>query len=209
VNWDATVLVEGVRYSVPHQLVDTRVWVRFHGDDLVITAVGEHGPGEVARHARSTPGTPSIQAEHYPPPTAAANAAGERTPRAGSAAETEFLALGPGAASWLVEAAGSGARGVRRKMAEAVALAKLHPPGQVDRALGTAAAAGRFAENDVLRILAHQAGRDVNKPTTRASEAHSLQPGTSAWSGFGLTPPPEPPSPEPDPAGLDPAGEPS
>lgn len=28
VNWDATVSVEGVRYSAPHQLVDTRVWVR-------------------------------------------------------------------------------------------------------------------------------------------------------------------------------------
>lgn len=200
VNWDATVSVEGVRYSVPHQLIDTRVWVRFHGDDLVITAVGEAGPGEVARHARSSPGSPSIQPEHYPPPTAAANAAGQRTPRAGSATEAEFLALGPGAASWLVEAAGSGARGVRRKMAEAVALGKLHPPGEVDRALGAAAVAGRFAENDVLRILAHQAGREVSKPATRASETHSLQPGTSAWSGFGTT--------TPDPAESDPAGEP-
>jgi hypothetical protein len=78
VNWDATVSVEGVRYSVPHQLVDTRVWVRFHGDDLVITAIDTTGPGtgpvEVDRHARSTPGSPSIQAEHYPPPTAAARA---------------------------------------------------------------------------------------------------------------------------------------
>ena len=206
VNWESTVSVEGVRYSVPHQLVDTRVWVRFHGDDLVITAVGEHGPVEVARHARSTPGTPSIQAQHYPPPTAAAAADGQRAPRATTAEETAFLALGPGAASWLVEAAGAGARGVRRKMAEAVALAKLHPPGQVDRALGTAAVAGRFAENDVLRILAHQAGREVGKPTVRVSETHSLQPGTRAWSGFGIT---APSAPEPDPAGLDPAGDPS
>jgi hypothetical protein len=91
-------------------------------------------------------------------------------------------------------------------MAEAVALAKLHPPGEVDRALGTAAVAGRFAENDVLRILAHQAGRDIGKPTVSASETHSLQPGTSAWSGFGLT---STAPPEPDPAGLDPVGEPS
>jgi transposase len=210
VNWESTVSVEGVRYSVPHQLVDTRVWVRFHGDDLVVTAVGADGPVEVARHARSTPGTPSIQAEHYPPPSSAAAADGERAPRATSAEETAFLALGPGAASWLVEAAGSGARGVRRKMAEAVALAKLHPPGEVDRALGTAAIAGRFAENDVLRILAHQAGREVNKPTVRASETHSLQPGTRAWSGFGITTMhATAPDPDPDPAGLDPAGEPS
>jgi hypothetical protein len=215
VNWDATVSVEGVRYSVPHQLADTRVWVRFHGDDLVITAIDPAiegggpgtGPVEVARHTRSTPGNPSIQAEHYPPETAAAAAAGERVPRASSAEETAFLALGPGAAAWLVEAAAAGARGIRRKMAEAVALAKLHPPGQVDQALGTAAIAGRFAENDLLRILAHQAGRTVNKPTIRASETHSLQPGTAAWSGFGIT---EQQTSNPaalDPAALDPSGE--
>ena len=54
--------------------------------------------------------------------------------------------------------------------------------------MGTAAIAGRFAENDVLRILAHQAGETVAKPAARASETHSLQPGTAAWSGFGVTP---------------------
>jgi len=38
VNWDCTISVEGVRYSVPHHLVDTRVWARFHGDELIVTA---------------------------------------------------------------------------------------------------------------------------------------------------------------------------
>jgi len=65
-------------------------------------------------------------------------------------------------------------------------------------ALGTAAVARRFAENEVLRILAHQVGHTVNTPAVRASETDSLQPGTAAWSGFGVT--------EPfDPAPLDPA----
>ena len=50
VNWDCTISVDGVRYSVPHQLVDTRVWVRFHGDELIVTAVTDTGPREVARH---------------------------------------------------------------------------------------------------------------------------------------------------------------
>lgn len=66
-GWDATISVEGVRYSVPHELVDTRIWARFHGDELIVTAVGEAGPVEVARHARSTPGSPVISDEHYPP----------------------------------------------------------------------------------------------------------------------------------------------
>ncbi len=183
VNWDATISVEGVRYSVPHQLVDSRVWARFHGDELIVTAVGEAGPTEVARHPRAVPGRPSIMDAHYP---ARANRDGDRTPRAHTAAEAAFLALGPGAAAWLVEAAAAGTRGVRRKMAEAVALAKLHGADATDRALGTAALAGRFADNDLIRILAHQStGGDGE--ITRASEAHSLQPGTSAWATFGTT----------------------
>ena len=70
-------------------------------------------------------------------------------------------------------------------MAEAVTLAKLHPAEEVDRALGIAAIAGRFAENDLIRILTHNLGRDHVEPT-RAGEDHSLQPGTSAWSRFGM-----------------------
>jgi hypothetical protein len=176
---------------VPHELIDTRVWARFHGDELIVTAVGDGpdggpngGPREVARHQRSTPGTPSIQDEHYPPRE---DKGGERTPNATSAAEAAFLALGPGAVSWLTEAAAVGARRIRAKMAEAVALAKLHGQTEVDRALGTAAVVGRFADNDLIRILGHQAGREQGEPT-RAGEDHSLQPGTSAWSSFGLPP---------------------
>lgn len=204
VNWDATISVEGVRYSVPHQLVDTRVWARMAGDELIVTAVDpEHGPTEVARHARSRPGTPVIAAEHYPPPSSAAAAGGQRPPRAATAEEKAFLALGPGAAAWLVEAAGAGARGLRRKMAEAVTLAKLHPPGEVDRALAVAAVAGRFADNDLLRILTHHAGRNdrdgaaVAATVSRVSEDHSLQPGTSAWSGFGRNSRSAPDTPQP------------
>jgi len=54
-----------------------------------------------------------------------------------------------------------------------VALA--HPRSSVSTiylALGTAAIAGRLAENDLICILAHQAGREPTEPT-RAGEAHS------------------------------------
>lgn len=96
VNWESTISVEGVRYSVPHHLVDTRVWARFHGDELIVTAVGEDGPVEAARHDRSAPGHPSIKVEHYPPRE---NKEADRSPRATTAEEAAFLALGPGAAS--------------------------------------------------------------------------------------------------------------
>jgi hypothetical protein len=51
----------------------------------------------------------------------------------------------------------------------------------VDWALGHAASYGRFAEGDLASILA------ANPPGQRrsADEGHSLQPGTSAWEGFG------------------------
>ena len=88
-------------------------------------------------------------------------------------------------------------------MAEAVTLAKLHPPGEVDRALAVAAVAGRFADNDLLRILTHHAGRNdrdgaaVAATVSRVSEDHSLQPGTSAWSGFGRNSRSAPDTPQP------------
>ena len=39
VGWDATISVDGARYSVPHQHVDDRVWVRWAGDELVVTVI--------------------------------------------------------------------------------------------------------------------------------------------------------------------------
>lgn len=179
VGKDATIQVDAVRYSVPHTLIEDSVWVRFHGEDLIVTAMVDRHPVEVARHVRSTPGNPSIDDAHYPQ-----NSRGERIPKPTTAAEGEFLALGPGAALWLQEAGESGVRHVRSKMADAVTLAKLHGATEVDRALGTAATVERFADGDLMAILSHQVEHDDVEPT-RPGEQHSLQPGTSAWSGFG------------------------
>ena len=101
VHWDATVAFGGVRYSVPHQLIDARVWVRNQGEEVIVTVETPDGPAEAARHAQGTPGNPQIKAEHYPHPVDA----GERLPEATSAEEALFLSLGSGAADWLVEAA--------------------------------------------------------------------------------------------------------
>ena len=93
------------------------------------------GAREVARHELTTPGRVRILDEHYPPRPAGALA---RNPRARSAEEREFLAIGEGAERWLTRAAAAGVARIRRKMAEAVDLAKLH--GQ---ARGRALAGGR------------------------------------------------------------------
>lgn len=182
VGWQSTISVGSAIYSVPSELIDERVWARTDGDELVVVhADGPDGPREVTRHALTTPGQPSIRDEHYPPRPAGAL---ERKPRPGTADEQAFLQIGPGAEAWLTRAAAAGATRVRRKMAEAVDLAKLHQPEAVDEALRTAADAGRFGDGDVAAILAHQ-GAEVIAFPARVSEGVSLQRSTAAWEGFG------------------------
>lgn len=178
VSWSSTISYGGVTYSIPHTLVDETVWVRVDGDEIVVTHCGPAGVSDVARHARGTPGSPVIDDAHYPPRPDGPLA---RRPRPTSAAEIEFLAIGEGARTWLVEAAAAGTSRVKVKMTEAVTLARLHGIERVDWALGHAATFGRFAEGDLASILA------ANPPGQRrsADDAHSLQPGTSAWGQLG------------------------
>lgn len=179
VNRSSLVSVGGVRYSVPYQLIDKTVWVRFDGDDLVVVHAGPDGTREVARHRRSTPGRARIRAEHYPPRGSDPLARHTRPRRP---EEAEFLAIGPGAERWLVEAAAAGSCRVRAKMADAVALAKLHGINRVDRALGTAALVGRFEQGDLAALLAAETTAGAGRT---GDETHSLQAGPSAWAGFG------------------------
>jgi transposase len=182
VGWQSTISVGSAVYSVPSRLVDERVWARVAGDELIVVhADGPDGPREVARHELTTPGRPSLCDEHYPPRPAGAL---DRKPRAGSAEEQAFLAIGPGAEAWLTRAAAAGATRVRRKMAEAVDLSKLHGAADVEHALKVCAEAGRFGDGDLAAILAHQ-GADVIEFPARASEPQSLQRSTQAWEGFG------------------------
>jgi hypothetical protein len=148
---------------------------------VIVHADGTDGPREVARHQLTTPGRPSIRDEHYPPRPAGAL---ERRPKAGTLEEQAFLAIGPGASEWLTQAAATGTVRLRRKVAEAIALAKLHGRSDVDEALAAAAAAGRFGEGDLAAILAHRGGEVIEFPA-RASEQQSLQRSTRSWEGFG------------------------
>ncbi|HSL08668.1 MAG TPA: IS21 family transposase [Pseudonocardiaceae bacterium] len=169
------------QYSVPHTLAGQRVWVRRHGEQVVIVHVGERGPVEVARHAVTTPGSPRLDDAHFPP---APPGVLSRTPRPRGGAEAAFLSIGDGAVLWLTEAGAAGATRVRAKMAEAVELARLHGSAVVDRALGQAATAGRFADGDLAAILTHQA-QATPGPLNQASEGHTLAQGTAGWAGFG------------------------
>ncbi len=183
VSWQSTISVGGAIYSVPSTLIDERVWARADGSELVVVhADGPDGPHEVARHQLTTPGRPSIRDEHYPPRPAGAL---ERKPRARSSDERAFLEIGAGAERWLIAAAAAGTTKLRRKVAEATALAKLHGPELVDEALAVAADAGRFGDGDLAAILAHHRSGNVIAFPARASEQQSLQRSTRSWEGFG------------------------
>lgn len=175
------IAIDECAYSVPHALRGEVVWVRYHGEEVVVVHVGASGPVEVVRHERTTPGNPRYVDAHFGPvPEGPLN----RTPRAANPAEAAFLAIGSGAVLWLTEAGAAGVCRPRPKMAEAVALAALHGTATVDWALGHAAVMGRFDEGDLASIIAHQAASGAGEPR-QASEDHTLQPGTSAWKGFG------------------------
>ena len=55
----------------------------------------------------------------------------------------------------------------------------------VDRALGVAATAGRFGDGDLAAIAGHLAGGGGDSDVVTVDKAHSSQPGTGAWEGFG------------------------
>lgn len=184
VDDDQTIRFGSVRYSTPPGHVGSKVWCRVVGEDLVIVAGTSAGLAEVARHQLSTPGNPRIVDEHYP------NHPGGNLPRPPklrprTPEEVAFLGLGEGAHRWLVEAGAAGASRVRSKMAKAVELAAVVGGEKVDQALGLAAIAGRFAEEDLASILDHLAATGAVKDVVVADEAHSAQPGTSSWGRLG------------------------
>jgi len=197
VNTDQTIRYGSVRYSTPPGLVGAEVWTRVAGTELVLVtdldtlprrpqwAGQRRGLVEVARHRLSTPGTPRIDLAHYPDhPQDPHGAPRPPQPRARSAAERDFLALGDGAREWLIAAAAAGTTRIRAKMTAAVELAALVGVTAVQAALAAAATAGRFDQEDLTAIVAHQATTAPTGDLAILDESHSAQPGTATWAGF-------------------------
>lgn len=177
---------ENAQYSVPAHLLGAEVFARFHGTgpdaQVVIVHVGAGGPVEVARHALARPGSPAILDAHFPDHQQ--KVPGDYKPVPRSKAEAEFLGIGAGARTWLLEAAAAGAQRINVKMAEAVALAKIAGADEVDKALGVAAIHHRFAHGDLASLLNAGGNRDGLRT---AAEDKSLTQGTAGWAGLGIT----------------------
>src|SRR5919112_4702946 len=113
------VTFENAQYSVPAHLLGARVFVRAHGtgpgEQIIIIHHSPGGPVEVARHGRARPGSPAIIDEHFT--GTRTRTPGDYAVKARTAGEAEFLAIGAGARTWLVEAAAAGTGRMNVKMA--------------------------------------------------------------------------------------------
>jgi hypothetical protein len=149
--------------------ITARTKLRWPGGDLAPPAVGPRGSQIIDGHHSDHPDGRGV---HQP----------GLQPR--SEAEIAFVDIGPGAGRWLKEAGPAGAVRIRAKMARAVELTTVLGSGRVDQALGLAAAAGRFADDDLLSILEHLAASKIAGEVVRADEAHSVQSGTIGWQAL-------------------------
>ena len=176
----AMVSFEGGSYSMPEQLAGQVVWVRGYGEEVIAVHVGREGAREVARHLRTTPGTPRVDDRHFPERQSDPL---DREPKARTREEAEFLELGPAAAAWLKAAGAAGAPRVRSKMALAVSLGKVLGRARVAEALEQAATSSRFGDGDLESIVAHLTSSQAG-PALRPLDDHSLQGGTAGWAAL-------------------------
>ena len=163
VGWSSTVSFRGARYSVPHRLAGGQVWVRVAAGEVVIVAGEGSGATEVARHAllhawaglrsvtSTTPSEPVIPSTVSPGPPSPPRRPSWPWARGPSSTSSRRPPPGSGASS---------ARWPRRSPWLA-----LHGAPVVDRALGVAAVAGRFADGDLESIIVHASGAPTGATT--------------------------------------------
>jgi transposase len=145
------------RYSVPSRLIGTAVLIRVAGTTVQIL---EPFTGEVAaEHQLVAPGEVSIADEHY---GSSRPDKPRRAPRARTAEEKKFLALGEVAAAFLTAAAAAGVSTLHREITQILTLQAAHGDTALVAALDRAVQFGRWRADDVRSILA--AGGAVPAP---------------------------------------------
>lgn len=152
------------RYSVPNRLIGATVLISVFEDHRV--QVLEPFTGEiVADHALVAPGETSILDEHY---GSARPDKPRRAPRAKTAQEKRFLALGEVAASFLTGAAAAGVANLTREIGEILTLQAAHGDTALLAALARAVRFRRWRADDVRSILAAAGAAPQPRPAGQA-----------------------------------------
>jgi transposase len=151
------------RYSVPSRLIGTTVLITVAGATIRVL---EPFTGEVAaEHLLVAPGEVSIRDEHY---GSSRPGRPRRAPRARTAAEKQFLALGDAAAAFLAGAAAAGVSSLRRELEEILTLQAAHGDTALVAALQRAVQFGRWRADDVRSILAAAGAAPAPRPAGEA-----------------------------------------
>jgi len=151
------------RYSVPSRLIGATVLITVHGSAIRIL---EPFTGQIAaEHQLVAPGEVSIADEHY---GSARPDKPRRAPRARTAAEKQFLALGEPAAAFLAGAAAAGVSSLGREIGEILTLRAAHGDTALVAALGRAVQFRRWRAGDVRSILAAAGAAPVPRDAGQA-----------------------------------------
>jgi transposase len=151
------------RYSVPNRLIGTTVLIVVNDGQVRVL---EPFTGEVvAEHALVAPGETSIADEHY---GSARPDKPRRAPRARTAVEAQFLALGEIAEAFLVGAAAAGVSKLPTELAQILTLHAAHGHDPLLAALARAVEFGRWRADDVRSILAAAGAAPQPRPPGQA-----------------------------------------
>jgi hypothetical protein len=151
------------RYSVPTRLVGATVLLTVTGDRL---SVLESFTGEVvAEHALVAPGEVSIVDEHY---GSARPDKPRRAPRARTATEKRFLALGEVAERFLTGAAAAGVSKLPGELQQILVMLDAHGQPALLAALARAVEFKRWRADDVRSILAAAGAAPQPRPAGQA-----------------------------------------
>ena len=151
------------RYSVPARLIGATVLLRVPDGQVQVL---EPFTGEIAAgHQLVAPGEVSIADEHY---GSSRPGRPRRAPRARTAAEKQFLALGDPAAAFLAGAAAAGVSTLAREISQILTLQAAHGDTALIAALQRAVEFRRWRADDVRSILAAAGGAPAPRPAGEA-----------------------------------------
>jgi hypothetical protein len=151
------------RYSVPTRLIGASVLLAVDGNQV---SVMEPFTGEVvAEHALVAPGEVSILDEHY---GSSRPDKPRRAPRAKTATEKRFLALGQVAEQFLMGAAAAGVSKLASELDQILVLLAAHGEPALQAALARAVEFKRWRADDVRSILAAAGAAPEPRPAGQA-----------------------------------------
>lgn len=174
------------RYSVPNRLIGTNVMLLVvdHQVQVIQPFTGEI----VAEHPLVAPGETSILDAHY---GTVRPERPSRAPRAKTATEKQFLALGEVAAAFITGAAAAGVSKLGAELGDILTLERAHGREALLAALERGVTFGRWRAADIRSILAAGTGVAIPQPPgqalvltlprvpTRALSDYKIEPGTS------------------------------